>query len=167
VAGGRGTRRTGPVSVDRIDAVHARLGEVRVTLDPDPAIDELRESFAEIRGHRNVVSRILAKLLPLVARLRADQIRLDRTCSREGAVIVDSGKGLLGCTNEKLRAARVKLMLSDEYDALSEVRADLALVEEAVSHAKLAREELRFAFEEASRALASLELEWRIERSAP
>jgi len=160
-------RRTGPVSAERIDAVHARLGEVRVTLSPDPAIDELRESFAEIRGHRNVVSRILAKLLPLLARLRADQIRLDRTCSREGAAIVDSGEGLLGCTNDKLRTARVKLLLSDDYDALAEVRADLALVEEAVSHAKLAREELRFAFEEASRALASIELEWRVERSAP
>ena len=41
------------------------------------------------------------------------------------------------------------------------------MLEALVQHARHVMDELRFAFEEASRSLSTLELEYRVERSAP
>lgn len=157
------TRRSEPAKEAVLDAVHAKLGTIRVDLNPDPSSTDLRELFSRIRCDRNVVARILASLLPRLALLRADLVRLDRTIEREGAAIMDSGEGLLGATNDRLRAFRLKVVLSDEHDMRAAVKEDLVLVDEVVSHSRLVREELRFAFEEASRALASIEFEWKVE----
>lgn len=160
-------RRTEPVDVGALDKVHARLRKVSVVLDPDPSSTELRTLFADIRGHRNTVSRIFGTLFPRLARYRADVVRVESLIAAESAQIVWTGKGLALATNEKARTARIRVILSEHHEAREELREDVIGLEALVAHAKHVQDELRSAFEEASRGLASIELEYRIERGAP
>ena len=160
-------RRTEPVDVETLDKIHAKLKKVSVCLDPDPSSTDLRALFAQIRRHRTMVSRIFGTFLPRVARYRADMIQVDSLIAGEGAQILYTGQGLATTTNEKQRAARVRVILDDHHDAQADLKEDLLALEAVVAHARHVQEELRFAFEEASRGLTTLELEYRIEASAP
>ena len=106
-------------------------------------------------------------MVPRAASLRADLIATDRAIEEASARILDSGEGLLGATTEKARQARVKVIASDLFDLKAELKAELEEVEGLLYSARYVRDELRSAFEEVSRSLASVELEYRIERSAP
>lgn len=156
-------RQTKPVDVDALDRIHQRLREVRVTLVADPSSRGLRALFAEIRQRRNQVARIMSGLIPLHGRLRADRERVGRVVEAATARTIDRREGFLGCRTEKERAARVKILLEAELDEQAGLEADVALVAETLAHARLVLDELRAAFEEASRGLASLDLEYRIE----
>jgi len=159
-------RRSKPVDPDVVDQIHDRLKGVAVTHRKDPDAGTLRDQFSTIRQHRNTVSRVIAVLLPKLGRLRSDMARIDQVIDAESAEAVNTGM-VSGAKNVDQRKAKLRDLLSEWHYARAGIRADLHLVEEAVSHAKWVREELRYAFEETSRALASLELEWKIERSAP
>ena len=65
------------------------------------------------------------------------------------------------------RVAAVVRRHAPEDDAHAALKVDLLALEAVVAHARHVQDELRFAFEEASRGLTTIELEWRIERSAP
>lgn len=160
-------KRSVKINAERIDQIHVRLGKIQVTLPRDPDAASLRDLFADIREHRNSVSIVLAALLPRLAGLKGEAEKVGRVIEAEAAKILDSGAGLYNATNEKLRQARIKLILSSLYETRTAIRVDLMLIEEAVNHARMTREELRSAFEEGSRSLFSLELEYRVERSAP
>lgn len=160
-------RRSREINLEIVHAFHDRLSRIQVKLDPDPDADDLRALFSRIRTYRNQVTKILLGLLPRQALLRADLIAIERAIEGGGASAIDTNTGFLGATNEKQRQARLKVYLSDYYDERAILKGELVLIEETVSSAKIVRDELRFAFEEASRALASLEFEYRIERSAP
>ena len=76
-------------------------------------------------------------------------------------------RGLALANNEKQRQARVRIQLEDHYLARDELKGDVIVLEALTAHAKHVMDELRFAFEEASRSLSTIELEYRVERSAP
>ncbi len=149
------------------EKLHQHLQKIRVELDPDPSSTDLRSLFAEIRKHRNMVAKIIGQVIPRLVEERAALLRLERVIDAVASDKRDKGEGFIGCTNEVQRKARLRVLQSEDYDKRVDVRVRLMYAEELVAHAKLVREELRFAFEEASRSLASLDMEYRIERSAP
>lgn len=152
---------------EAIEKVHRRLGAVSIVLRPDPTSVELRRLFAAIRSNRTVAAKILAGLLPTRGRLRAAKARLERQVEEAHAASRDARNCFLGCRTETDKTARLRVMHAELHDALAEVEADLALVAEAVEHARLVLQEQQAAFEEASRQLASIDMEWRVERGAP
>jgi len=158
-------RRASGLDEELIEKLHAKLKGIRVDLDPEPSAGSLRERFAKIRQHRNTVVRIAGSILPRVAMLRADLVRVERVIEAETAMLTETGHAV--GNNAQERQASLKQKLREWHDARAEVRADLHMAEEVISHAKWVRDELRFAFEETSRSLASIELEWKIERDAP
>lgn len=160
-------RHTRPVDLEKLDAIHVALREIAVELKRDPSSTELRALFAKIRRHRNKVSRIFGTFLPRVVRYKADLLHVESLIAGDTAQILYTGQGLALATNEKQRGARVRVLLEDQYGALEAVKHDLLALEAIVAHTRQVQDELRFAFEEASRGLTTLELEYRIEASAP
>ncbi len=164
---GKVDRRTEPVDVEKLDALHAKLRNVSVVLKPEPTSQELRALFSEIRRNRTMVSRIFGIFLPRVARYRADALRVESALAAETAQIMFTGQGLALTKNEKQRTSRIRTILSDLYEQQVQIKEDLLALEVVVSHTKHVHSELRDSFEEASRSLAALDMEYRLERSAP
>lgn len=160
-------RRSLPVDPARVEKLHALIGSVRIVHgDPDEMDSPtLRAQFFKVREGRNKVQRIYSSLSPRLGQLRADLARLEAFIAAESAELsLPSNAALDGCRNEAQRKAKLRDYLREWHEAKDDVRADLALVEEVVAHAKYVRDELRYAFEETSRALSSIELEHRFER---
>lgn len=160
-------RRSRPVDPAKVEAIHSRLGGVRVEHgDPEDAdSDTLIAQFHEIRGGRNRVQAIYSKLSPRLGQLRADLARIEAVIAAESAELsLPEKQALNGCKNETQRKAKLRALLREWHEARDEVRADLYLVEEVVAHAKWIREELRCAFDEASRILTSIDLGHKFER---
>lgn len=160
-------RRAEPLDEGKLDALHGKLRDLQVRLPENPSAADLRGLFTEIRDNRNKVARVTAYLLPYLGKLKADLVRIERILDAEGALLVDTKRGLLGTSNETERKARLKLVQEKDHEIAAALREELALIEEVMTHAKLVREELRLAYEEASRCLAALDFEWRVERGAP
>lgn len=158
-------RRSQSVDPEVIERLHAGLGAILIRHgDPDDVdTDTLRAQFHRIRDARNKVQRIVSKLLPKLGTLRSDLARIDATIAAESAVLVQTSL-VDHLKNDMQRKAKLRDALSDWHAAKADITADLDLIEQAVSHAKWVREELRYAFEEASRSLASIELEQRLSR---
>jgi len=158
-------RRSQPVNPEAVERLHDRLGSILIKHgDPDDAdTDTLRAQFHRIRDARNKVQRTMSKLLPKLGTLRSDLARVDAVIAAEGAALVQTSV-VDGLRNDMQRKAKLRDMLSEWYEAKAEITADLELLDQAVAHAKWVREELRYAFEEASRSLASIEMEQRINR---
>lgn len=169
----RARRTSQHVDPDQLSAINRRLGQIRVDLPSDPGRKgsrALRSLFAAIRVHRNAVQRILSTLIPKAAQLRAELILVERTLDADDARIRDSRRGLFEGDKklpETTVKARIRLILSDWHDLRAELKSDLEIIDAVIVHARNIKEELRMSFEEASRCLASIELEYRIERSAP
>lgn len=151
------------VSADGIERVHARLRAVSIVLPAEPDAATLRDLFAKVRANRNRVARILGTLLPLRGRLRAALARVERRIEDQAARTIDGKSGFIGCRTEADKKARIKVLLSEDYDEKALLEEDLAIVSEATEHARLVLEEQRAAFEEASRSLSSIDLEFRVE----
>jgi len=158
-------RRSKDVDPSRVEKIHVALRKLQVSLEDEPDLHSLRAQFTTIRSQRNSVTKLVGFLLPDIGALRSDLVRVDRVIDAETAMLVETGHA--HGSNATERTASLKQKMREWHDARADIRADLHLLEEAVSHAKWVRDELRFAFEEASRSLASIELEYRIERSAP
>ena len=160
-------RRSLPVDPEKVERLHSQIGSVRIEHgDPDDMDSPvLRAQFFKVREGRNKVQRIFSKLAPRLGQLRADLARLEAFIAAESAELsLPTNAALDGCRNEAQRKAKLRDYLREWHEVKDEVRADLALVEAVMAHAKYVREELRYAFEEASRALSSIELEHRFER---
>lgn len=170
----KASRRSPTIDPDQIVALNKKLGQIRVDLPSDGGkrgARHMRGLFSAIRGHRNAVQRILSVLLPKAAEIRAELVLVERTIEADDARIRDSRRGLFEADGKKLAEATVKgkirIILDDWFDLKAELRSDLEILDAVIGHARIVREELRLAFEEASRSLASIDLEYRIERSAP
>lgn len=162
-----GFRRSRPVNVEAVDQLHAKIASVRVTHgDPDEADGAtLRAQFVKIRDGRNTVARIVSRIMPRLGKLRSDVARLEAVIAAEGAELaLPTSAALDGCRNEGQRKALLRDYLRSWHEARDAVAADLLLVEAVLSHARWVREELKYAFEEASRSLSSVDLEHRFER---
>lgn len=162
VTDGAAQRASAPFPPDLAARVHAALKKARIELPAHVSTSTVRETIREIRRMRNRTMDAVNGLSRRVGDLKADVERLDRIFEAEKALRVDRNEGFVGCTNDKARAARLDSILSEELDAIAAVKADLARAAEALSHGKLVLEELRGAFDEASRLQAGVELEWRI-----
>lgn len=150
-----------------IAKVYEKLLGVQVELHRDPGTQSLRRDFASIRSYRTKTTKILIRLKARLAGLRGDLVRVERLIEHNASYMLATNEGLLGCTNVTQKKARIKVELEEWYEAKAVLKDEVQLVEEAVSSAMIVREELRYAYEEASRSLASIELEYRIESSAP
>lgn len=160
------------ISKDQAGKFHKALQGVSVELPPvgdTPTPVELRELFREIRNKRNRVMRVLGVVIPVIADLKADLVRLDRLIEELTAVHrnpgSEDGTSFVGCKNEPERTARIKVSLVHEYGDRALVKAQLVRVEGVREHARMIVAELADAFEGASRSLASIELEWKLEHS--
>lgn len=160
-------RRSDPVDAAAIAKVYAMLQQVRVEIKRDPESRDLRVSFATVRSQRTKVTMVLVTLKARLAGLRGDLIRVERIIEHNSSYMLATGEGLTGCKNTEQRKARIKVDLEEWYEARAVLRDEVQFVEEAVSSTMIVREELRYAYEEASRSLASIQLEYQIESSAP
>lgn len=160
-------RRSAPVEAASVDKIYNLLTKVRVEIKRDPDSRDLRASFATVRSQRTKVTMMLVKLKARLAELRGDLIRVDRIIEHNAAYMQATGEGLAGCKNLDQRKARIKVDLEEWYEARATLRDEVQIYEEAVSSTLIIREELRYAYEEASRSLASIQLEYQIETSAP
>lgn len=163
VTDGSAVRKTRPVSEDSIDKIHAFFSNVQVELPRAKTTRHLRDLMRVIRVKRNSVGKVLGFLLRLNGSLKADLARVERIYDAERNLRYDRQDCFAGTTNDKQREARVRGLLSKELDATSSLEADLALVGEALSHGRLVLDEIRGAFDEASRLLSSIDLDWRVE----
>ena len=143
-----------------VDALHDRLGRLVVTVPKDLDARRARAKISEVRDLRNVAAKVVSAVRPRVGKLRADLVRIERSVKAETALRVSEGTGLFGTVPEK--KARVEVVLHEWLDARAETERDLCLLEEVLEHARVVREELRCAFEEASRSLSAFEIEWKI-----
>lgn len=159
-------RRSAPIDPDTMEALHGILRGLQVELPTDHGKRGARATralFATIRISRNKVGKVVSKILPRLAELRADLVRVDQVIAAEEALAVETGhvKG----KNAEERKASLRGLLREWHETRASIKADLHLAEEVFSHAKWTRDELRFAFEEASRGLAVIELEERLSRA--
>ncbi len=122
----------------------------------------LRAKFVEVRTCRNKVGAVMSKLLPKLGRLNRDLARIDAFLNAKGGDILINTSDLDDYKNDRQRKARLRELMPEWHEAREEIIADLHLVNAVVDHAKWVREELRYAFEEASRALSSIDLEKRM-----
>lgn len=159
-------RKAPELDVEMVERVHKGLRAISIKLKRDPDIPDLRHLFADIRRQRNRVARTLGSLMPLAAKIRADLVRVERVIDAETAMrierrqdLMDDGEQGREKTTAPQRAARVKVALRSWYDARADLKADMVVVDEVLAHAKMVREELRYGYEEASRSLASIDLE--------
>lgn len=160
-------RRTQRVDESKWDEACAKLRKVLAPLPRDPDAADLREHFAVIRDARNKVSLTLARALPIQRRLRADLASCEAVIKAEGARLVYARTGFALCKNEMERKARLDSLLEGSHAVRLEIANDLLVLDQVVAFLRHLTQELRDAFEESSRSLASIELEYRIERSAP
>jgi len=158
-------RHTTPVDEKVVRRVVARLGRVQIKLDPAADHRDLQATFAKIRDNRNRVTRAALVLLPKLAGLRGDLVRIDHVIDSEGAELIATDKA--SGVNADKRKAALKRILRDFYEARAQIRTEIHTIEEAVSLIKWLREELRCAFEEASRSLSTLEFDRRLIRNDP
>jgi chromosome segregation ATPase len=162
VTDGSESRASRPFPDDLAARVHEELKRARIELPAHVTTTTIRETIREVRRQRNRVTTIVSGLSRRVGELKADSERLDRIFEAEKAWRVERNEGFVGCTNDKQRGARLESILSEELDAIAAVKQDLARAAEALSHGKLVLEELRGAFDEASRLQAGIELDWRV-----
>lgn len=162
VGDGAESRRTKPVDEAVIDRFHNYLARVEIELPQGKTTTHIRNLMRVIREKRNGVGKVLSYLHRTKGSLSADLTRLERIFDAEKNLRYDRGDCFAGTTNDKQREARVRSVLSQQLDACASLKGDLALVGEALAHARLVLDELRGAFDEASRLLASIELDWRI-----
>lgn len=162
VTDGSATRSSRPFGDELAGRVHAKLKTARIELPAHVSTATIRETIREIRRVKNRTTDTVNGLARFVGQLKADLERLDRVFEAEKAVRVERNEGFVGCTNDKQRSARLDSIMSEELDAIAAVKQDLARAVEALSHGKLVLDELRGAFDEASRLQAGVELEWRI-----
>lgn len=156
------TRRTNRINPETIERVHQALRGVEVAIPRDPTVIRLRRLFSVIRDKRNRVTRILAGLFPSLGKLKAELAMIERRIEAMRAKIIHTHRMSLA-KNAQERDAYIRANLQEEYEVRASLEEDLALLGEAVSHARLVLDELRSAYEEASRQLSSLDLEYRIE----
>ncbi len=165
------TRRAPPVDPGWVARAHKALAGIVVDMPAGEADTvRLRRLYATIRTHRNKAQRLLGALLQILGGLKADRERVARIVEKATAAAVNDGTapgrpGFLGCRTSADRTARVKVLVSDDLDALASIEEDVALVAECVGHARGVIAELQAAFEEASRTMASIELDWKIARN--
>jgi predicted nucleic acid-binding Zn-ribbon protein len=152
-------------SPEVIERLHNKLSGLRVPLPSEINNQSIREAVSKIGENRNTASLVLSKTYPILGRLKSYASRLDRILEAESSIIRDTKKGMLGTKNEKDRQSRINVILDELLDSRAEVKASLCEVQELVSHSKHVIEELRSAFEELSRMLATYELDYRIQRS--
>lgn len=160
-------RRSTPVDPDRVAGLHRRLAVLRVRHEDPDEMDasSLRTQFVAIRRSRNVIQRIVSRLSPRLGQLRADASRIEAVIAAEAAELsLPTNAALDGCRNESQRKALLRSYLQEWYEAREDVRADLLLIEEVMTHAKWVREEMKYAFEETSRSLAAIEMDYKYER---
>jgi hypothetical protein len=163
VTDGTASRSSRPFTDEDAARVHAALKKVVVELPAHVTTTSVRETIREVRRFRNyVLTTIVNGLSRRVGELKADAERLDRIFEADKAWRIERNEGFVGCANDKQRAARLESLLSEELDAIAAVKQDLARAVEALSHGKLVLEELRGAFDEASRLQAGVELDWRV-----
>jgi hypothetical protein len=162
----REVRRSAPVDAEAVRRITDRLAGIQVALDPDADARALRATFAEVRKYRNVVTKSAFAVLPRLAEVKADLARIDQVIAAESAVILEEGR-ISHAKNADERKAAVRCQVEDLHRARAEVKADLHVLEEAASLVRWLRDELTTAFEEASRLLAAVDLEWRIKRGEP
>jgi hypothetical protein len=161
-------RRANGIPQEKLDGMHEALSRIAVKVVNSPSLSDVREILGEIRISRNKVARVLAATLPRMARIRAEALRLDRVIELHMSAVLGTGEGgIKVAKNDRARTALAKVLVSGLLDVRADMHADLVGLDELIAHAKLVRDELRSAFEEVSRALAAIELEYRIERSAP
>lgn len=153
---------------DKLRRLQRELGSIQIVLPKgaDPHPSDYRSLFTKIRDLRNVVERVLDRVAPKLAYLRADFDRVSATLDDLAALELAEGNGLAGKTME-IKKAKVRARLESWYEAKRSLQWDVRVTAEVVSTAMRKREELRFAFEEASRALASVEMERKLIRSEP
>lgn len=157
-------REAPTVSPSAVRGFHAALSRIEVVMPKDPDAPRLRAFFEVLRRRRNAVMTLLGRTLPVLGALKADRERVKRITEKATAACLDRfPDGYVGATRPATRiAARTKILVSDELDALASLEADIARVSEVVNHARMVLGELEGCFNETSRTLATLELEWRI-----
>lgn len=159
---------TKPIKSELLLKLTEKLSAIKVNLKKiDSAMlfsKTVRATFSDIRRHRNTVTRVLGILIPRHASLRADLLRVERVIESETSKIL--GNNLLPLSKNMTESqARAKNLISDWYDRRCEIKCQLAVLEELINYAKIIREELKLAFDESSRALSSIELEFKVSRS--
>jgi len=159
-------RTAQPVDSGLVQRIHTRLGEISIILPRDPDAKQMREFFSMVRELRNSVSKVMAVIHPKIGSARADLVRVDRFIESFGSYMTDTGDGMALVKNESQRKARILMSLEEWFDAKAEIKVDLALLEEVVWHAKMVKDELKAAFEEASRSLSAIEFEFKVEKDA-
>lgn len=158
-------RRADGIPESKLEDIQKKLMGMTVRLSREPSSKEIVQTFSQIREHRNVVSKILVKLIPVRARLRAELIRIERFIEGTKARKLRNNEGFVGCDTSTHKKERLAWLLRDELEIKAAVREDLEIVEELVEMVKIVREELKFAYDEASRALTALEFEFKVETS--
>jgi hypothetical protein len=163
-------RRSEPLNSGMIDKLHLRLSGIQVELpDPDErkqrvSTRSIRALFAAIRRKRNQVGKVVGWLLPRHADVRADLVRIEKVIKAQTAEILRTDPPALRWANNVTeKQAAVREILSDWHEAKAELEVEAIALAEALAHSRWVREELKFAFEEASRSLATIELEWKFE----
>lgn len=155
-------------SIEKLLKLNDKLASVQIKLhkidSPKLFSKSLRDTLANIRDRRNMVTKILGKLMPLNAGLRADLIRVERVIECEAALII--GNNMLPLAkNITEKQARTKTLIAPWYEKKCEIKSQIEILDSIISFAKIIREELKLAFEESSRSLASIDLEYRVSRS--
>lgn len=147
----------------KVEKLHEALRGISIRVPKEPTFQNVRATISQIRAHRNQVINILGKVLPRLGRLKAHTRRAQRALDHATAQTMEGGLG-----PERAHAARLlrtKARLHEEHDAVAALEEDVLLLTELVGHAKIVREELEAAFQETSRTLATLEMEWKVETS--
>jgi hypothetical protein len=166
VTDGAATRSSAPFPEEAADRIHSALQGVAVELPAKATTERLRDVLRLVRRKRNAVAATIGGLRKIVGRLKADAERIDRIYQAERALRRDRADCYAGTTNDKQREARLDSILSVELDAASAIAQDLARASEALAHSNLVMDELRGVFDEASRMLATVELDERISRGS-
>lgn len=146
-----------------LDRIWDLLRRSRIQVPIDPGLPELRRLLSDLRGKRNRLLTAHVTVARKLARLKAELVHLDRKIERETARMLSRNEGMLGARNAAQKQARVRHELEVVYDERASIRADVEVLDLVLGSVRVARDELRGAFDEVSRSLACLELDWKIE----
>lgn len=140
-----------------------RLGSFRVVIRRNPSARHCRGVFAKIRGHRNkvqaIVTAIRVRRLELRHELRLNWRDIER---RTGKLHHERDGFILSAKDGKERDFICKFILEDQWDSRRELEDKSEMIEEVLTFSNQVLQDLKLAFEEASRGLASIELETKL-----
>lgn len=145
------------------EELHDTLANLMIRIPKDPDLHQLRDLYAETRDKLNAAQRILARALPRAASLKSDIIRCQAHIEAlENHYRINRSKQIRECKNAPERVALLREWTSDQHDKLSDMKANSVIVSELANHARTVMDQLKLAFEQTSRAQASIEMEWKI-----